>query len=255
MVNFNMLIIITILLSSPFTTNAKTANEAWQKLLASKFKTKQAFAYVENNNTLPNILLYGDSISIHYTPYVRDSLRGKANVYRLYCNGGSSDTFIDKMDLMHKTMTNKELDNHWSFKWDVIHFNVGLHDLKYIKNNKLDKVNGNQVNSIEDYKKNLLNIIRYLKKSAPRAQLVFATTTPVPLNEPGRMQGDSVKYNIAALEVLQRFPDIKINDLYTITKPNQQNWWIKPADVHYAKNGRKAQGSHVTSVILKQLKL
>jgi hypothetical protein len=29
-------------------------------------------------------------------------------------------------------------DEGWDFEWDLIHFNVGLHNLKYIVDGKLD---------------------------------------------------------------------------------------------------------------------
>jgi hypothetical protein len=129
---------------------------------------------------------------------------------------------------------------------------VGLHDLKYIKDRKLDKANGKQVSSIEQYQANLLNIIGYLKALAPQAKLIFATTTPVPADARGRVKGDAKIYNQAAFKVLADFPEIQVNDLYQLTKPNQTSWWIKPGDVHYNSLGTKAQGEQVSRVILAQ---
>ena len=70
---------------------------------------------------LPRVLLLGDSISIGYTLPVRERLRGIANVHRPAENCGPT-----KLGLAH-------LDQ-WigSGHWDLIHFNFGLHDLKYI---------------------------------------------------------------------------------------------------------------------------
>ena len=235
--------------------DAGTSKEAWEVLVGPKFKESPEFHYVKNNPKLPNVLIYGDSISIHYTQEVRDNLKDKVNVYRLYRNGGESATFIQKMDNMLNIMTNNELENHWSFNWNIIHFNVGLHDLKYLKDRKLDKVNGTQVSSLADYKKNLIDIIHYLKKLSPNAKLIFATTTPVPEEANGRIAGDSMKYNIAALEVLKAFPEISINDLYSFTKPNQSQWWVKPGDVHYKRLGQQAQGDEVARIIKQSLSL
>lgn len=231
---------------------ALTAKDAWTNLVGQKFSVRPEFAYIENQVELPNVLIYGDSISIHYTQDVRRNLLHKANVYRLYRNGGDSASFITKMEKMHAIMGDKHIADHWSFEWDVIHFNVGLHDMKYVKNGSLDKVNGQQVASIPEYKNNLRNIVKYLHKIAPKASLIFATTTPVPEHAKGRVAGDAAIYNAAASAVLQDFPDVIINDLYQLTKPNHSQWWSKPGDVHYNEQGSAAQGSQVASYILSQ---
>ncbi|MGJ8691845.1 MAG: SGNH/GDSL hydrolase family protein [Thalassotalea sp.] len=230
----------------------RTAKEAWEKLVGEKFSRRPEFKFIQNNPSKPNVLLYGDSISIHYTEQVRENLDNKANVYRLFRNGSDSGGFIQKMEKMLSVMQNVELQDHWTFNWDVIHFNVGLHDLKYVKAGKLDKTNGQLVASTEDYKTNLRHIVVYLKKLAPQATLIFATTTPVPEGEKGRIAGDAIKYNMAAFEVLKDFPEVQINDLYQLTKPNHAQWWIKSGDVHYNQQGTKAQAKQVSSVILSQ---
>ncbi len=39
-----------------------------------------------------------------------------------------------------------DLEDRWDFEWDVIHINVGLHDLKYVNDReKLDMENGQLV--------------------------------------------------------------------------------------------------------------
>ncbi|PQV50204.1 lysophospholipase L1-like esterase [Jejuia pallidilutea] len=228
----------------------EVAREAWKKL-ANK---GEAFQYVHPNKKLPNVFIYGDSISIGYTPTVRKELEGKANVFRFHKNGQSSNKFIPFMETMKTTMFQPYLKGGWDFTWDVIHFNVGLHDLKYVKNGKLDRDNGKLVNSVEKYKENLHDICKYLLKEYPKAKLIFATTTPVPdEGDAGRFGGDSVKYNKAALEVLANYPSIKINDLYGFTKPNEKEWYIKPANVHYNELGKTEQGKRVAQVIAENL--
>ena len=133
----------------------------------------------------------------------------------------------------------------WDFEWDVIQFNVGLHDLKCLP----DKESAKPLNSIEDYKANLEQIIAYLKKAAPRATLIFATTTPVPEGEPRRVAGSAAVYNAAALEVLRNHPSIIINDLHAFTKPHYGEWCTKPNNVHFNTTGSNAQGDEVARVI------
>ncbi|WP_299782412.1 SGNH/GDSL hydrolase family protein [uncultured Formosa sp.] len=232
------------------TYNEEISRDAWSKLA----NTGEAFSYVNPNKKLPNVLIYGDSISIGYTPTVRQELQGEANVFRIFNNGGSSDTFIPKMEKLKETMFQPYLKGGWDFTWDVIHFNVGLHDLKYLKNGKLDKVNGKQVSSIAVYKSNLDKICKYLQTEYPKAKLIFATTTAVPQEgADGRITGDSVKYNKAALEVLANYPSIQINDLYGFTKPNASEWHIKPHNVHYNELGKTEQGKLVSKIIAENL--
>lgn len=229
--------------------SAKTAEQAWHELVGSTPRKQGVFKYVQRDPALPNVLIYGDSISIGYTQPVREQLAGKANVFRLFRNGMESGRFIPLMQQMHNRMRNPQLVDPWSFDWDVIHFNVGLHDVKYSRNGQLDKKSGKQVTSVDDYAKNLEAIIAYLKQFAPDAKLIFATTTPVPKGANGRFAGDAVKYNKVALSVLKLHPEIAINDLYSLCKPNQEKWWSKPADVHYNGKARHKQGAVVAKVI------
>ncbi|MCH9654600.1 MAG: SGNH/GDSL hydrolase family protein [Planctomycetes bacterium] len=257
MKSFKLIPLLAIILCT-FTGSAlakEKAEEAWKKLVRSPRSLKRpAFQFVENDSKLPNVLVYGDSISIAYTGATREALKGKANVYRLYCNGGDSSSFITKMKNMHTKMQDKKIKDHWDFDWDVIHFNVGLHDLKYMKNRKLDRVNGKQAISPEDYEKNLNSIIAYLKELAPKAKLIFVTTTPVPEGEAGRIAGDAARYNQIALKILKNHPEIGVNDLYGFTKPHHKEWWTKPGNVHFNTKGATAQGKESARIIEQELK-
>ena len=233
------------------TSDLKTAKARWDKL-AGRFAKRPEFAFVKNNPELPNVFIYGDSISIGYSSTVRKNLEGKATVIRLFKNGGSSHNFIPNMDEMKQTMFQPHLEHGWDFKWDVIHFNVGLHDLKYLKGKNLNK-KGEQVSSISEYKTNLDKICKYLKTEFPKAKLIFATTTPVPEGAKGRFAGDSIKFNKAALEVLENYPNIAINDLHTFTKPTRELWEQEPENVHYNELGKTKQGQEVSRVIAKYL--
>ncbi|MDQ8179569.1 SGNH/GDSL hydrolase family protein [Pelagicoccus sp. SDUM812005] len=250
-------ILIALLVGFYFTNAsfAGTAEDAWLSLVGERFAKRPEFYFIENDPALPNVLIYGDSISIGYTERVRSQLKGEANVYRLYRNGSASNAFVPYVSKMLETMENEDLQDRWDFEWDVVHFNVGLHDLKYLKNGKLDKENGQQVSSIDEYKENLHAIVAFLEERFPGAELVFATTTPVPENADGRFAGDAKKYNEAALEVMSEYPAIRINDLYSFAKPHQEEWWVKPGDVHYSELGKNRQGDEVARVIREALSL
>lgn len=239
----------------PLKSIGKTINKgcdvckkAWFNL--SKFATKRyQFRYIEPTDSLPKVFIYGDSISIAYTEYVRSCLQDKACVFRIHENGSSSNEFIQKMEAMRLAMFQPHLSQGWNFEWDVIHFNVGLHDLKYVVNGKLDKEKGTQVSSLETYENNLRSIINYLKTRHPKAKLIFATTTPVPEGERGRNAGDAKRYNKIALKVMKDHKDIGLNDLYKFSVPVLEEFAVGPGNVHFKAEGSRLQGIEVARLI------
>src|SRR6266853_1547477 len=82
-----------------------------------------AFREIQDVAGLPRVLLIGDSISIGYTEPVRAELRGNANVHRIPTNGATTANGLKNLDAWLGTE-----------RWDVIHFNFGLHDLRFMEN-------------------------------------------------------------------------------------------------------------------------
>jgi hypothetical protein len=80
---------------------------------------KDALIPIKDRLGLPRVLLIGDSISMCYTLATREELRGEANVHRVPENGGHTGKALEKIDGWLGTG-----------KWDVVHFNWGLHDLR-----------------------------------------------------------------------------------------------------------------------------
>ena len=140
---------------------------------AAKRAANPAFAPIRDEPGLPRVLILGDSISIGYTLDVRRELSGKANVHRAAANCGPTSRGVASLD-----------DWLGDGRWDVIHFNFGLHDLVYHdeqgKNIAPDR--GRLQVPLDQYEKNLNTIVARLKKTG--ATLIFATTTPVPTGEP-----------------------------------------------------------------------
>ncbi len=197
------------------------------------------------NADLLNILIIGDSISIGYTPFVRELLKYTATVVRPMLDDGSPENCSG---------TTKGVENidRWigNAKWDVIHFNFGLHDLKHV-----DPVTGEGSNNpnhplqadLKQYKKNLEIIVEKLK--ATGAKLIFATTTPYPgkttgpLREPGMPE----KYNHVAIKIMNK-NNIVINDLYTFMQPRITELQI-PENVHFTPEGYLALAQKVVDRI------
>lgn len=226
----------------------KTAEQAWATLTGNMGK-RAMFSYVETRSELPDVLVYGDSISVGYTLGVRQALAERVNVHRIHLNGGDSSSFIQKFNDMESAMRAPNLEEHWDFDWDVIHVNVGLHDLKYINDrNKLDLENGELVTTVQKYSQNLHQIIAHLNQTAPEAKLIFALTTKVPPGSGGRIEESELSYNAAALAVLSDYPNIAVNNLRTVSLPYEQ-----PGNVHFKPEGIAAQAKHVAEVIATHL--
>lgn len=193
-----------------------------------KKKTDPAFDPVTDNPTLPRVLLIGDSISIGYTAPTRQLLAGKANVHRIPENGGPTTTGLKNIK--------KWLGDG---KWDVIHFNWGLHDIK------MDT--GNHQVPIGDYEKNLRELVKTLK--ATNARLIWATTTPVPEGKvkPVRRDEDVVNYNALAKKIMDE-NGVAINDLYSFALPRLTTIQ-QPVNVHFTAAGSAALAERVAQAI------
>jgi len=196
-------------------------------------KVNPAFVEIEDNPSLPRVLLIGDSISIGYTLPVRKQLEGIANVHRIPENGGPTLNGLEKLE--------QWLGNG---HWDVIHFNWGLHDIKIMESGK------HQV-PIEDYEKNLRQLVEILKKTG--ARLIWASTTPVPegVLSPLRNPGDEVRYNSIAGKIMEE-NGIAIDDLYSFAFPRLGKIQ-RPANVHFTDEGSEILAGKVSLSVKKAL--
>ena len=87
---------------------------------AKKAAPNPAYTPVQDIAGLPRVLIIGDSISIGYQVPLREALKAKANVHRPPTNCGPTSRGVEQIDA-------------WlgDGKWDVIHFNFGLHDVRH----------------------------------------------------------------------------------------------------------------------------
>jgi len=218
-----------------------TASALWaqapQPERGGEKKKDPSLAAIEDEAGLPRVLLIGDSISMGYTLPTRELLKGVANVHRIPTNGSSSDVGLKKLDEWLAT-------DGAGKKWDVIHFNWGLHDLKHWKEGKLDLA-GPQVNPVDQYEKNLREILARLKKTG--AKLIFATTTPVPEGSGGRVAKDEIAYNEAATHVMKD-EGVAIDDLHALAESKLGEIQL-PKNVHFSNPGYKTLAEQVAGSI------
>lgn len=185
-----------------------------------------AWDFVADDSKLPRVLLIGDSVSRGYTLAARKALAGKANVHRAPENCGPTANGLKKLDV-------------WlgGGKWDVIHFNFGIHD---------------RATKPADYEQRLEAIVTRLK--ATGARVIWASTTPIP---PDTKDGPAAtaaieEKNRLAAQVAARH-QLAIDDLCAFITPHLgkvQN----PKDVHFTGAGYELLGQQVAESILKALK-
>ena len=111
---------------------------------------------------------------------------------------------------------------------------------------KRDKVNGTLTTTLEQYEKNLDELVSRLEKTG--AKLIWAHTTVVPEQEAGRIVGDDEKYNAVAA-VIMRKHGIAINDLHSLSKTFPSELFSKPGDVHYSQDGYRKLAHQVAEHI------
>ena len=192
------------------------------------------------------ILIIGDSISLGYTPFVKEYLEEQAVVMHNPGNAQHTGTGLSKIE-------------EWIGEedWDIIHFNWGLWDLAYrhpdakVYGNR-DKINGTITYSVEEYSANLEAIVKVLQSSTD-AVLIFATTTYVPKHEAGRYERDPIHYNKAAKKVMKRH-GVLINDLYRRSKKIHHQYGKGADDVHFTREGYQRLALEVCDYLKSEIK-
>ena len=180
-----------------------------------------AWDFVQDDPALPRVLLIGDSVSRGYTLAVRKAMTGKANVHRAPENCGPTANGLKKLDVW--------LGNG---KWDVIHFNFGIHD---------------RATPAADYEQRLETIVTRLQ--ATGAKVIWATTTPVPPDtKDGPIAAQQiVEKNEIAARVMAKH-GVVVDDLFAFITPHlstAQN----PKDVHFTGPGYDLLGGQVAASI------
>jgi hypothetical protein len=184
-----------------------------------------------NETNLPRILLIGDSIVRDYYPEVEKRLAGKAFVARLSTSRFAADpVLLKEIELV--------LDGT---KFDVIQFNNGMHGWQH---------------SEAEYRKAFPKLIKTIQAHAPKAKLIWATTTPL-------REGKGVTYdtkaeysdariaarNAIAAEIMtaQKIPT---DDLNAVMRGHPE---YHSDNVHFNGQGIQIQAAQVSDAIAQLL--
>jgi lysophospholipase L1-like esterase len=190
--------------------------------------------------SLPKVVLVGDSIRIWYAPLVARRLEGRAIVVSAKPNGEDSGNVLKNLD-------------EWVIREnpDVVHINAGLHDLKLT-----DKAY--QV-PLAEYEKNLKAIVERIRKET-HAKIIFATSTPIlddlhAQRKAGfdRFEADVQKYNAAAVAVMKQ-ARVPVNDLHKLIEDGGKEKLMGPDGTHYTPAGYEMLAAAVTNSILSSLR-
>jgi hypothetical protein len=185
-----------------------------------------------NETNLPRVLLIGDSITRDYYHDTEERLQGKAYVARL-----STSRFISDPVLLQEIAV--VLDNT---KFDIIHFNNGMHGWQH---------------SEDEYAKAFPAFVAAIKQHAPKAKLIFATTTtlkdskPLPPGNQTLASDERIaKRNQIARNFLAQ-EKIPMDDLNALCGGHPE---YHRDDVHFNERGIAAQGAQVAVEIQKLLR-
>jgi hypothetical protein len=178
-----------------------------------------------NRSHLPRVLLIGDSITRAYFKGVEQNLRGKAYCARVATSKAVGDPALE-MEL-HVFLSEA--------KFDVIHFNIGMHGWDY---------------SEDEYRRYLPGLLKVIRKDARGAKLIWASTTPVRKDQAPGPTNDRIRARNAIAQKYFSHERIPIDDLSAlmVTHPD-----LHSDDVHFNSEGVSIQANQVALEIEKLL--
>jgi lysophospholipase L1-like esterase len=183
-----------------------------------------------NDHALPRVLLVGDSITRGYGKQVEINLKDRAYVARLATSKSLGDpALLEQIALV--------LHEH---TFDVIHFNNGMHGDGY---------------SEDAYAAALPGLLAALRRDAPQAKLILATTTDVREREHLEKVLPKTDRMVRRNEIVAAFAKrekLPVNDLFGVVQAHPE--FHASDGVHFNEQGSKALADQVSAAIEKLLR-
>lgn len=179
-----------------------------------------SFHLTDENKNLPRALLVGDSICNGYQAKVRARLEGKVNVsYWVSSLCVTSPGYLRMLDYY--------LDEA---KYDVVHFNNGLHSLK---------------TPDEAYAKGLRAALEFIRAKQPQARIVWCSSTPLKSAE--RTAKARALNAIGAAEAARL--GLATDDLFALLDPldREENW---SDEFHHREHVQEKEAEQVAAAVL-----
>lgn len=184
-----------------------------------------------NESSLPRVLLIGDSIARDYYSVVEKRLAGKAFVGRLTTSRFVADPVLHKEIEVVLEGT----------KFDVIVFNNGMHGWQH----------GDAM-----YGEAFPKLIKTIRAHAPKARLIWATTTPlrdgkdVTYDTKARYSDERIETRNALAARVVAARRIETVDLYGAVRGRPE---LHSDSVHFNGQGNQILGNQVSAAVLKLL--
>jgi len=193
---------------------------------------------------MKNVFLIGDSIrfgstsgsSPGYGVYVKEMLRGKANVY-------APDENCRFVQYTQRYLSEwvKDID---CASIDVVHWNNGLWDLLHIEGD-------DAFTDLDMYVHLLRRVHKRIRQTFPNARIIFALNTSVveSMAKPNftRYNAEIETYNAAAANLMAEL-GVEVNDLYAVTK--NMGLEMRSDWVHYNEEGSQILAQKVVEKIM-----
>jgi lysophospholipase L1-like esterase len=198
---------------------------------------------------MKSVHVIGDSISIHYGPFLKKYIQNRFTYSRKEGNEGNLDS-PEGANGGDSSMVLEYLKEckRQNLYWDLVVINCGLHDIK--------KTDGVYQINIDNYQQNLQSIFNILKELSKKT--VWVNTTPVDdeihnsrKKEFQRYNVDVVRYNYVA-EKIAELNNVYIIDLYSFCKSLGDSE-IYQDHVHFKTEFRKLQAAFIAGQLLSEI--
>ena len=187
----------------------------------TEWSISYAYHLTDAKKNLPRVLLVGDSICQGYQGKVAAKLDGKANV--TYWASSYCVTSPGYLRLLAFYLDEA--------KYDVIHFNNGLHSLG---------------TPTDDWAKGLEAALKLIREKQPSARIIWTTSTPL---KDAKRTEKARTLNAAAADVVKRLGGIGTDDLFALLDPldREQNW---SDTYHHKAPVRKKEAEEVAASVM-----
>ena len=178
-----------------------------------------------NDHDLPRVMLIGDSITRGYFAGTEERLRGKAYVARITTSKAVGDPAL------LTEIATFLAEAHF----DVVHCNIGMHGWSYTE---------------DQYRDGLPALVAAIRKGAPGAKLIWASTTPVRKDlDPGPQNARIQRRNAIAAQYAS-LEAIPVDDLHAVISGHAD---LHSDDVHFNKEGSDLLAGQVAGAVLRLL--
>lgn len=186
-------------------------------------------ATAQDEPSLPQVLIIGDSTYTQHTRELNKVLKDKVKIVYATWNPGEiadTSTTIQLLDrhLGRIDRNGQPVEKEKWPRWDLVHFNCGLGDLIHrapgVKAFRVMPIHVGGVRNVPvaKYQENLIQLVQSLKTKVPSAKIYWASTTPIRASATQVFElGSEIKYNQVAAAIMKRH-GISINDMYTFVK-------------------------------------